>query len=105
MTNKPKADFLNGAKQIGDELLAAATKDKEGYYWQTLTMDDKKLEWQISESLYTGVAGILLFFMELYQRTGKGNTKMRYLKVLPGWNITVLRTLPITLPFIQAGWG
>ncbi|ELR69220.1 Lanthionine biosynthesis protein LanM [Fulvivirga imtechensis AK7] len=62
--------YLQGAIAIGDSLLAKAHKNEDGYWWETMSLGaDSQAEWHISESLYSGVAGIVYFFMELHKRT------------------------------------
>lgn len=71
--------YLQGAIQIGDELLAKAHKNEDGFWWETMTLgDDGKEQWYVSESLYAGVAGIVLFMMELHKHTGDA----RYLEAV-----------------------
>ncbi len=63
--------FLKEAIRIGDDILARKEVSEHGFYWKTMSLDtDKKITWQISESIYSGVGGIVLFFIELYKQTG-----------------------------------
>jgi hypothetical protein len=62
--------LLSEAQRIGDRLLAEAETDKDGMYWQSMTMDmDLKISFVKSETIYSGVSGIVLFFLELYKQT------------------------------------
>ena len=64
--------FLEEAIRIGEDILARKEVSQHGYYWKTMSLDqDKKITWQISESIYSGTGGIILFFIELYKQTGE----------------------------------
>lgn len=58
------------AKQIGDNLISTATEEKNGIYWETITIN-KNLDVVLSttSSVYNGVAGIALFFLDLFSQT------------------------------------
>lgn len=65
-----RESYLKGAIDIGDQLIAKAKKNEEGMWWETMTLgEDGSGDWQVSESLYSGVAGIVFFLMELYKKT------------------------------------
>jgi hypothetical protein len=62
--------FLNEARRIGDQLLASAKTDEHGTYWDTMSMDmDHNISFEPGEGIYSGVSGIVLFFLELYRQT------------------------------------
>lgn len=68
--NKLKKDLLNGARRIGDWLLIEAETDENGMHWKTMTMDlNHNVSFIKSESIYSGVSGIALFFLELFKQT------------------------------------
>ncbi|UCH96033.1 MAG: hypothetical protein JSV88_04065, partial [Candidatus Aminicenantes bacterium] len=70
MNKELKECLLNEARHIGDQLLAEAETDEQGMYWKTMTMDlQHHISFSKSESIYTGVSGIVLFFLELYKQT------------------------------------
>ncbi len=70
MNNNFKNELLTEAIRIGDDLLHRVEKDANGFSWQTMGMGEKQaVVWNKSEGLYSGVAGIVLFFIELYKQT------------------------------------
>lgn len=72
MNSKLRQQILDEATGIGDELLSLAEHDKHGISWKTMSIDfenNSKIIWRKSESIYSGVAGIVLFFLELYKTT------------------------------------
>ena len=65
--------LLNEARRIGDQLLAEAKTDSCGMYWETMNMDTNRcITFEKSESIYSGVSGIVLFMLELYKQTRAG---------------------------------
>lgn len=71
-SDKLREEILKEAVRIGDDLLAKAKKDDNGTYWETMTMDlEQNIGWQVSEGIYSGASGIVLFLMELHKRTGE----------------------------------
>ncbi|UII30242.1 hypothetical protein LVD17_18270 [Fulvivirga ulvae] len=65
-----KDKYLNEAIRIGDEILERVEKTADGYTWKTMSSTgDLEIQWEISESLYSGTAGIVYYFLELYKRT------------------------------------
>jgi hypothetical protein len=68
--NKLKKDLLDEARRIGDRLLAEAETDENGMHWKTMTMDlNRNVSFIKSENIYSGVSGIVLFFLELFKQT------------------------------------
>lgn len=88
--------ILNEAKRIGDQLLAEAKSDPDGLYWETMEMDtDRNISFRVVETLYSGTAGIVLFFLELFRAT----RDKRYLdSAVKGmdWTIAYCRKNPPT---------
>jgi hypothetical protein len=70
MTREVKQKLSDGAIVIGDELLARAEKDEYGLSLQTMGMtNDLEIYFRKKEDMYTGNAGIALFFLELHRHT------------------------------------
>jgi hypothetical protein len=76
MDEQLRQKILDEAIRIGDELLDLAEHDKKSMSWKTMSMDLSKsptedgfIVWRKSESIYAGVAGIVLFLAELYKQT------------------------------------
>lgn len=69
MDNNLKEQFLDEAIRIGDDLLNRTEKDEHGFYWKTMGLDGTQIIWNKSEGIYSGVSGIVLFFIELYKQT------------------------------------
>ncbi|NOS85143.1 MAG: hypothetical protein HOP31_08370, partial [Ignavibacteria bacterium] len=70
MTNKIKEEFIKEAMRIGDELLLSANETENEISWKSMTVDnDMKITWKENVTLYSGVPGITLFFMELFLQT------------------------------------
>lgn len=64
------SEILNEAIQIGDDLLSRAKQNEIGTYWESMTLDaNRKITWETTENLYSGVSGIILFLSELYKKT------------------------------------
>lgn len=62
--------FQEGAIRIGDEILSRRKENRHGYSWETMTLQGtEKIGWNVTESIYSGVGGIVLFFVELYKQT------------------------------------
>ena len=58
------------AVRIGEEMLSMAEHDDYGMFWKTMSLDaNQKISWIVSESIYSGVSGICLFYIELYKQT------------------------------------
>lgn len=61
--------LLSESIRIGDDLLQRAEKGKNGYSWKTMsTGENQEIVWEQSEGIYSGVSGIVLFFIELYKQ-------------------------------------
>lgn len=57
---------------IAEDILKSAKKDENGIYWETTEIDfsgNTQLKWIVNESIYSGTAGVTLFFLELSQTT------------------------------------
>ncbi|MEO1052660.1 MAG: lanthionine synthetase LanC family protein [Bacteroidota bacterium] len=73
--------LLNEAIRIGEDLIQRSKTNEKGRYWECMSMDpDKNISWEISESIYSGTAGVLLFFIELYKHTNDERYKDVVLK-------------------------
>ncbi len=73
--------YLQHAIDIAESLIAKAEYNEHGMYWKSMSMDmqnDNAIIWNVSDSIYNGVAGITLFFVELY----KSVPEKKYLKVI-----------------------
>jgi hypothetical protein len=74
--NELKKQVTEEVIRIGDWLLSRAKKDGDGMYWESQTMDmERNIEWREAENIYAGVAGIVLFLLELHKFTGKPEYK------------------------------
>jgi hypothetical protein len=70
--NELRTRVANEAIRIGEWLLSLAKKDSSGMWWDTLNMDmERNISWHASESIYAGVSGIVLFFLELHKLTAE----------------------------------
>jgi lantibiotic modifying enzyme len=83
LNDKLKNELLAEAIRIGDDLLSLAEHDENGLSWKTMSIDSTKqrtdkgyIIWVKSETLYSGVSGIILFLLEFYKQTGNA----RYLE-------------------------
>src|SRR5262245_36596625 len=68
LDNTFRTHLVNEVVRLGDTLLTQAQHHAHGMSWPTLgsgPRDSTGVVWQTSESLYNGVAGIALFFLEL----------------------------------------
>ncbi len=68
-------DYLN---IVVDRLLHAMKEDDSGIYWETLEFKNEKASYTVSDNLYNGTGGILLFLIECY----KINSEEKYLALL-----------------------
>ncbi len=70
MDQSAREKLLQAAIAIGDDMLAKAKTDDNGLYWETMNLDDeRKPIFTVSDSIYSGAAGIALFLLELYKQT------------------------------------
>ena len=68
LDNTFRAQLVHEVVRLGDALLTRAHHHPHGMSWPTLASDPRdsnRVLWQTSDSLYNGVAGIALFFLEL----------------------------------------
>ena len=64
--------LVKGAETIGQRLIDGAEKRGEGFFWKSVITEDQELNPDsFQENLYQGSAGIALFFLELFDKTGK----------------------------------
>lgn len=74
--NELRERMSKEAIRIGEWLLSRAKKESSGMCWETLYMDLKQnISWHQSESIYAGVSGIVLFFLELHKFTSESKYK------------------------------
>ena len=101
MTNTPDLNHvndacLNEALRIGQWLLDRTETDHLGKYWKTMTMDmDRSTTFIQSESIYSGVSGIVLFFLELFKQTGDTRFKEAAQQGME-WVVNYCREKPTT---------
>jgi len=70
LTTKKRKEILCETERIGNELLAIADTGEQGMSWKTMGVDNKMNLAPIkSESIFSGVSGVVLFFLELYRQT------------------------------------
>lgn len=75
MNQNTREKFLNEAIRIGNELISLGDFTTSGLSWNTMMVNPDNIEtvlWQKSETLYSGVSGIVLFLIELYEKTKMG---------------------------------
>lgn len=79
MKDKLKERVLSEAIRIGEDLYNKRIEDEDGIYWKTMSVDSKskKIVWNISENIYSGVSGIALFYLSLYKVTNE----IKYLNI------------------------
>jgi hypothetical protein len=62
--------FLQGAIDIAEDILSRTIKEDTGWAWETMNWTEEKgVQWGTGEGIYSGVAGIALFMLELYKQT------------------------------------
>jgi len=62
--------IMQEAERIGGELLSKAQREPVGMSWDTMSMDlNRAITFHKAEGIYSGVSGIVLFFLELYRKT------------------------------------
>ena len=71
MTDSAKSQaYIAAARTIGDNILSKAITDEHGLTWDFLSQTlELEPSWHKGAPLYSGVTGVALFFLELYQRT------------------------------------
>ncbi|WP_188467626.1 lanthionine synthetase LanC family protein [Marivirga lumbricoides] len=72
MKNSTRGDssIYEALISLANNILANAKEDEKGIYWETEEVSMIGMHWQSNGTLFTGSAGITLFFIELYQFTG-----------------------------------
>ncbi|MDD5361340.1 MAG: hypothetical protein PHN88_04360 [Ignavibacteria bacterium] len=70
---------MNETIRIADEIYDKRIEDNNGIYWKTMSLNSQTnaIEWTVSENIYSGVSGIILFYLYLY----KINQNEKYLKI------------------------
>lgn len=80
-----KDELLNEASLIGEDLLGKAIKSDKGWYWETLSWTEETgAQPGVSEGIYSGTSGIVLFFIELFKQTNDPRFKEAALQGM-GW--------------------
>jgi len=85
--------IIQEAVNIGEGLLNQAREDVNGLSWRTITMNDDRITWHKSESIYSGVSGILLFFIQLYKQT-KSNDYLETIVKASKWLVSYCKNNP-----------
>ena len=62
---------MQEAIRIGDELIAKSIKEEVGLSWESMSFEGDEIVWRKSENIYSGVSGIVLFFIALYKNTSE----------------------------------
>lgn len=64
--------LLDESIRIADEMYEKRKEDEYGIYWETMDFDhiSRSINWKYNESIYSGVSGIILFYLEIYKITG-----------------------------------
>ncbi|MCP5053354.1 MAG: hypothetical protein GY940_39685 [bacterium] len=92
--DETRSRLLKEAVRIGEQLLTEAKTGDNGMSWETMGMDEKQeIYFQETTSIYSGVAGISLFFLELYKQT-KDDRYMNAAKEGMKWVLHTCRTTP-----------
>ncbi|MBL3657008.1 lanthionine synthetase LanC family protein [Fulvivirga sediminis] len=74
-------EYLKASITIADGLLDKAEVSEGGIFWETLSMlNNKDVEFQGSESLYSGNSGIIYFFLKMYEETAFARYKEALIK-------------------------
>ena len=83
MEDNDEAFLIEKVSAISRQLLATASFEGEEIYWKTLYEDDDgSLKYKAVVDIYSGNAGIALFWLELYHVTGSKSHRDTSLKVL-----------------------
>ena len=61
--------ILKGAVDLAEHLLSTANREPIGISWNSTFNENNKPRVTKNETIYNGVCGILLFFLELYKKT------------------------------------
>lgn len=80
MNSQLRQLLLNEAIRIGDDLLEKAETTPWGMSWKSVEVQAEHVSWQASASIYNGVCGIVLFFIQLYKQTGQEKYKQAVLE-------------------------
>ena len=72
LENKNRQEIDKEIEAIAEKLLQEVLISKEGYYWTTKVIRGNSVFNIVNETIYNGVAGVTLFFIELY-RVKKNN--------------------------------
>jgi hypothetical protein len=66
-----KKILLDEAIRIADDIYDKRNEDENGLYWKTMYIDtiNNSYSWEVSENIYSGNSGIILFYLGLYKLT------------------------------------
>ena len=84
----------NECLRIGNEVVSQYQQDANGCYWNTITIDRDSNRLKAAQpALYSGVAGISLFLLELY-RVSSAPSYLAYAEGAIGWAVRKFQTQP-----------
>lgn len=70
--NQKFNELQSGLDEIREFLLSKMKHDKDGFYWETISLDNKGVfSSGFNPSLWNGTGGIAWFFLALYENDGK----------------------------------
>src|SRR4051812_4270136 len=100
MSKISEADLLKSAIEIGEEIIDKAIIDSNGIHWKTVKSITiiGDLETDADETIFTGVSGIILFYIELYKATG-AEVYLEYINSSANWLISHCQKKPATHGF------
>jgi len=66
-----KKILLDEAIRIANDIYDKSIEDENGIYWKTMNVDslNNSYNWKVSENIYSGNSGIVLFYLGLYRLT------------------------------------
>jgi hypothetical protein len=85
-----KEKLLTEAKRIGEEIYNKRKEDETGIYWETIGInfgEGPKFLMTVSENIYSGSCGIILFYIALYKIT-KDDKYINICKEAMNWVIS-----------------
>jgi hypothetical protein len=70
MDTNTEKELILECRRIADELLAKAEKTDHGWTWSAMFLGNgRKVSWADSETIYNGVSGFVLLYIQLYKYT------------------------------------
>ncbi|MCO6478589.1 MAG: hypothetical protein J5I94_18295 [Phaeodactylibacter sp.] len=80
--------------RVGEEILESRKEDEYGnYFWISPKVIDEEIYFQAFETVYSGVSGIILFFIRLYEITNDDKYRQAIIKSV-GWLYRYCRENP-----------